>query len=100
MEEVLVSGDKKHREIALERKMPTEEAQMKKKQKVPIPLLDEDCERPSCDDVKKALPASMEELQAMAKKQKEKQKVECPPNSAELGRSSWKLLHSMVRTNN
>eukprot|EP00339_Tiarina_fusa_P024419 CAMPEP_0117039298 /NCGR_PEP_ID=MMETSP0472-20121206/27597_1 /TAXON_ID=693140 ORGANISM="Tiarina fusus, Strain LIS" /NCGR_SAMPLE_ID=MMETSP0472 /ASSEMBLY_ACC=CAM_ASM_000603 /LENGTH=156 /DNA_ID=CAMNT_0004749765 /DNA_START=325 /DNA_END=795 /DNA_ORIENTATION=- len=59
-------------------------------------ILDEDCERPACDDIKKNLPSSMEELKAMAKKQKAKRKVECPPRSAELGRSSWKLLHSMA----
>lgn len=58
---------------------------------------EEDCERPSCDDIKQALPKSMEELQAMAQKHAAKKKVECPPRSAELGRSSWKLLHSMVR---
>lgn len=57
---------------------------------------DEDCERPACDDVKQALPKSMEELQAMAQKHAANKKVECPPRSAELGRSSWKLLHAMV----
>lgn len=57
---------------------------------------DEDCERPACDDVKQALPKSMEELQAMAQKHAANKKVECPPRSAELGRSSWKLLHAMT----
>jgi hypothetical protein len=64
-------------------------------------FLDEDCERPACDDIQKSLPKSMEELQAMTaknKQQQQKKKVECPPRTAELGRSSWKLLHSMVRT--
>jgi FAD-linked sulfhydryl oxidase len=59
-------------------------------------ILDEDCERPACDDIKMNLPSSMEELHSMAKKQAAKKKVECPPRSAELGRSSWKLLHSMA----
>jgi hypothetical protein len=58
---------------------------------------DEDCERPACDDIKQTLPKSMEEFQAMTQKHAAKKKVECPPRSAELGRSSWKLLHSMVR---
>lgn len=57
----------------------------------------DDCERPACDDIKKALPSSTEELQAMSQKLAAKKKVQCPPRSAELGRSSWKLLHSMVR---
>ena len=57
----------------------------------------DDCERPACDDIKKALPSSTEELQAMSQKLASKKKVQCPPRSAELGRSSWKLLHSMVR---
>jgi hypothetical protein len=63
-------------------------------------FLDEDCIRPACDDIQKSLPKSMEELQAMTAKNKQQQqtkKVECPPRTAELGRSSWKLLHSMVR---
>jgi len=60
---------------------------------------DADCERPACDDVKKALPTtSLDELRAMATKRNVNQKVECPPRSAALGRSSWTLLHSMVRT--
>jgi hypothetical protein len=59
---------------------------------------DADCERPACDDVKKALPTSLDDLTTMvAKRAAADQKVECPPRSADLGRSSWKLLHSMVR---
>jgi FAD-linked sulfhydryl oxidase len=40
----------------------------------------------------------MAEVEAMKKTmaEREKKKVGCPPNSADLGRSSWKLLHSMV----
>jgi hypothetical protein len=60
-------------------------------------LFEEDCERPACDDIKKALPSSIDEAKAMSKKLASKQKVQCPPRSAELGRSSWNLLHSMVR---
>jgi hypothetical protein len=58
---------------------------------------EDDCERPACEDIKKALPNSLEDLQAMSQKLAAKKKLECPPRSAELGRSSWKLLHSMVR---
>mmetsp|Transcript_100158 Transcript_100158/g.287738 ORF Transcript_100158/g.287738 Transcript_100158/m.287738 type:complete len:167 (-) Transcript_100158:241-741(-) len=57
---------------------------------------DEDCERPACDDIKRNIPKSLEQLQAMTEKHAAKKKVECPPRSAELGRSSWKLLHSMA----
>jgi FAD-linked sulfhydryl oxidase len=59
---------------------------------------DADCERPACDDIKGALPKSMAEIEAMKKKMAKKQEknVECPPRTAELGRSSWKLLHSMA----
>lgn len=61
---------------------------------------EEDCERPACDDIKQALPKSMEEVQALTQKHAAKQKVECPPRGAELGRSSWKLMHTMVRSEN
>lgn len=57
---------------------------------------DDDCERPACDDVKAALPSSMEEFEAMKKKYDKRKKVECPPGSAELGVGTWKLLHSMA----
>ena len=57
---------------------------------------EEDCDRPACDDVKQAFPKSMEEFQALSDKYAAKKKVECPPRSADLGRSSWKLLHTMV----
>lgn len=60
-------------------------------------IFGEDCERPACDTIKQAMPGSMEALQELSAKQKAKKKVECPPRSAELGRSSWKLLHTMVR---
>ena len=56
----------------------------------------EDCERPACDDVKSALPKSMAEVEALRKRIENKKAVECPPRTAELGRSSWKLLHSMA----
>ncbi|CAJ1936734.1 unnamed protein product [Cylindrotheca closterium] len=59
-------------------------------------LFEEDCERPACDDVKKMLPSSLDEAKQLSQKLASKQKVQCPPRSAELGRSSWKLLHSMA----
>jgi mitochondrial FAD-linked sulfhydryl oxidase len=63
-------------------------------------LPSDDCDRPACDDIKAALPTSMAEIEAMkkwmAEKGRSETKVECPPKSAELGRGSWKLLHSMA----
>eukprot|EP00980_Cylindrotheca_fusiformis_P024492 scaffold11961_cov122-Cylindrotheca_fusiformis.AAC.4 len=59
-------------------------------------IFGEDCERPACDEVQKGMPSSIEEAKAMSQKLASKQKVQCPPRSAELGRSSWKLLHSMA----
>mmetsp|Transcript_25727 Transcript_25727/g.38006 ORF Transcript_25727/g.38006 Transcript_25727/m.38006 type:complete len:164 (-) Transcript_25727:37-528(-) len=54
------------------------------------PVVD-DCDRPACDDVVDAMSAAIGRVQ-----QKQKQNVECPPSSPELGRASWTLLHSMV----
>jgi hypothetical protein len=59
-------------------------------------LFEEDCDRPACDDIKNALPSSLQDLEAMSKKHAASRKVQCPPRSAEIGRSSWNLLHSMA----
>ena len=61
-------------------------------------ILEEDCDRPSCDDIKSTLPKSLEEYKAMAEKYSKSKKVQCPPFKSELGRSSWTLLHTMVRS--
>lgn len=71
----------------------------------PTPFGD-DCERPSCDGVKSMFEKAMA-ASGLPSKPKVATKgdhdddspastVECPPNSAELGRGSWTLLHSMV----
>ena len=63
----------------------------------------DDCERPACDDVKsmfaKALEVSKaDNARADAKPRASKTSgVECPPNSATIGKGSWTLIHSMVR---
>jgi len=63
----------------------------------------EDCDRPACDEM-----TSMFEKAAEAAKHQSKKKPppsatatkkECPAGSAQLGRSTWTLLHSMVRVN-
>ena len=60
-------------------------------------LLEEDCERPSCDDIKNVLKTSLDQLDSKANKKAASKDVQCPPGKGEIGRSSWKLLHSMVR---
>mmetsp|Transcript_25147 Transcript_25147/g.55143 ORF Transcript_25147/g.55143 Transcript_25147/m.55143 type:complete len:160 (+) Transcript_25147:134-613(+) len=57
---------------------------------------DDDCERPACDEMKAVLPTSMAEIEEMKKKYENQKKVACPPKSAELGRGTWALLHSMT----
>ena len=75
--------------------MPAEKFSKKKESLFPGA---DDCERPSCEDVKKALPSSMEELKAMSERHKKAQakNVKCPIRSSELGHSSWNLLHTMA----
>ena len=58
----------------------------------------DDCERPACDDIQ----SMFQKAAAEANKQKETSKTvqtvkECPAGSSELGRSTWTLMHSMVR---
>jgi hypothetical protein len=64
---------------------------------------DNDCDRPACDDMmtklKRAAQAAAAESSTTTKTKKKAPSpsvVECPLGSAELGRSSWGLLHSMV----
>ena len=65
---------------------------------------EEDCERPSCDDIKTALKTSLDRLDKMPKSKGGKaaaspseKDVQCPIGKSDLGTSSWKLLHTMVR---
>jgi hypothetical protein len=57
-------------------------------------LLD-DCDRPACDDIVAGLKAatSLAQSKGLATPGAA---LECPPNSPQLGSSSWTLLHSMV----
>lgn len=55
----------------------------------------DDCDRPACDDTVKALNAALARVNS--KKEQDETTSQCPPNSAQLGRSTWDLLHSMVR---
>ena len=59
-------------------------------------LLEEDCERPSCDDIKNVLKTSLDQLETKTNKKADSKNVQCPPGKGEIGTSSWKLLHSMV----
>jgi hypothetical protein len=63
---------------------------------------DNDCDRPACDDMMTKLQRAAQAAAAESATKTTKKKapspsvVECPLGSAELGRSSWGLLHSMV----
>jgi hypothetical protein len=68
----------------------------------------DDCERPACDDMASMLRQAHSRSQttaaaaAAAAASKETvtatEQVGCPPRTAELGKASWTLLHTMVRT--
>jgi hypothetical protein len=55
----------------------------------------DDCERPACHDTVAAINASLSRLQPKEGKT-QGTAVECPPDSPQLGKSSWNLLHTMV----
>lgn len=65
-----------------------------------------DCSRPACDDIKdmfakasKALASSKTSGSEVSREGRVAKStgIECPPDSASIGRGSWTLLHSMVR---
>jgi hypothetical protein len=67
----------------------------------------DDCDRPACDDIANMMhqaasaSATTKDGSLTQAATPRKQKLEakrCPPGIAELGQSSWTLLHSMVRT--
>lgn len=72
------------------------------KSSFPPSLFDNDCDRPACADTVSALSAAMSHAKAKGttigtgSQSRKQQEVECPPSSSELGRGSWKLLHSMA----
>ena len=67
----------------------------------------DDCDRPACDDVQsmfqkaaaaaEASRTSSTSSSTVVVEKKATMKSACPAGSAELGRSTWTLLHSMVR---
>ena len=65
-----------------------------------IPFGGDDCDRPACDDVKDAMAKSGLQLERTKRQPNFATKgvvtMDCPVNTAQLGRSSWTLLHSMV----
>jgi len=76
----------------------------------PKSALDQDCDRPACDDTMAALSAALKQAQLAKNNTKNNPQSSsssssqavaasttvCPPTKSALGSSSWDLLHSMV----
>mmetsp|Transcript_13412 Transcript_13412/g.22838 ORF Transcript_13412/g.22838 Transcript_13412/m.22838 type:complete len:173 (-) Transcript_13412:1009-1527(-) len=62
--------------------------------KMSFAKLMDDCDRPACSDTMEALSQAMKRMET--KQSVPGPSTECPPNSPELGRASWTLLHSMA----
>jgi len=86
--------------------MTTEEKPKASKLRVTPPSFStfkDDCSRPACDDMTSMMKQAQERSSHTAANKgtavaaSQTPSVECPPNSAFLGRLSWTLLHSMVR---
>lgn len=68
--------------------------------------IQEDCDRPACDDTVSALSSALNRLNknkgkdvlpaASASKQESISSKECPPSKSVIGDSAWTLMHSMV----
>lgn len=68
--------------------------------------IQEDCDRPACDDTKSALSSALNRLNknkgkdvlptASASKQESISPKECPPSKSVIGDSTWTLMHSMT----
>lgn len=91
------------------------------KKNMPSVLLDHDCERPACADIQQMFQQQQQQQQMLnpskvktpnnnlkntdttttatpvVSDEPKNDKSECPVDSSTLGRSSWTLLHSMVR---
>ena len=67
-----------------------------------IPSYLDDCDRPACHDTSTALQAAFKglaksgKLDGLGQKPIPMKKMECPPDSAKLGRAGWTVLHSMA----
>ncbi|GKY94932.1 hypothetical protein MPSEU_000458100 [Mayamaea pseudoterrestris] len=78
-----------------------------KSSKKNMPSFLDDCDRPACDDMMSMLKAASNRVHKNANDkninvdlssdvESQQSAIRCPPKSAELGRSSWTLLHSMA----
>lgn len=59
----------------------------------------DDCDRPACEDTVSALSSALNRLNEKKKKggKGAMKNTTCPPTKDYIGKSSWTLLHSMVR---
>ena len=60
----------------------------------------DDCDRPACEETVSALSSALNRLNEKKKKGGAgaiKNTATCPPTKDYIGKSSWTLLHSMVR---
>mmetsp|Transcript_14620 Transcript_14620/g.22575 ORF Transcript_14620/g.22575 Transcript_14620/m.22575 type:complete len:176 (+) Transcript_14620:77-604(+) len=65
-----------------------------------LPSFLDDCDRPACHDTLSSIQAAFKGATSknaqMVASNKFNKRENCPPNSAQLGRGSWDLLHSMA----
>lgn len=90
----------------------SDDAGIAAKKTAKLPSFLDDCDRPACDDMVTMLKAASDRVHASEQvtvnvnaEEKTQRGVgtlnpqsPCPPKSAELGRSSWTLLHTLVST--
>jgi hypothetical protein len=75
----------------------------KKQRDLPIPIIDEDCERPACADTVSMLQSAMARVNKQRKATSKEDtnpvpvepkmvEIECPPGKEAIGSSTWTLV--------
>ena len=63
-----------------------------------VEKVEDDCDRPACEDTVTALSQALNRLRKVTDKNADAGSIRsCPPKKDAIGKSSWTLLHSMVR---